>query len=79
MLKSTLETSNHQPDHDKHIHLSVSPAILNLLFSQISSRKTASALLRLTSITYFARWGEEGLDYGKDKAMVAMDFGSGFG
>lgn len=28
----------------------------------------------LTSITYFARWGEEGLDYGKDKAMEKFDF-----
>ncbi len=26
--------------------------------------------LRLTSITYFARWSEEGLDYGKDKATA---------
>ena len=25
---------------------------------------------RLTSITYFARWSEEGLDYGKDKATA---------
>jgi len=28
----------------------------------------------LTSITYFARWSEEGLDYGKDKAMDRFDF-----
>eukprot|EP00913_Durusdinium_trenchii_P028868 g27068.t1 len=28
----------------------------------------------LTSITYFARWSEEGLDYGKDKAMEKFDF-----
>lgn len=28
----------------------------------------------LTSITYFARWSEEGLDYGKDKAMDKFDF-----
>eukprot|EP00931_Biecheleriopsis_adriatica_P039453 TRINITY_DN22563_c0_g1_i1.p1 TRINITY_DN22563_c0_g1~~TRINITY_DN22563_c0_g1_i1.p1 ORF type:complete len:991 (+),score=210.91 TRINITY_DN22563_c0_g1_i1:28-2973(+) len=29
----------------------------------------------MTSITYFARWSEEGLDFGKDKAMEKFDFG----
>lgn len=29
----------------------------------------------LTSITYFARWNEEGLDFGKDNAMERFDFG----
>jgi len=28
----------------------------------------------LTSITYFARWNEEGLDFGKEKAMERFDF-----
>jgi len=28
----------------------------------------------LTSITYFARWNEDGLDYGKDSAMERFDF-----
>lgn len=27
---------------------------------------------RLTSLTYFARWSEEGLDYGKDKATCSI-------
>eukprot|EP00930_Biecheleria_cincta_P083766 TRINITY_DN73273_c0_g1_i1.p1 TRINITY_DN73273_c0_g1~~TRINITY_DN73273_c0_g1_i1.p1 ORF type:complete len:985 (+),score=200.36 TRINITY_DN73273_c0_g1_i1:26-2980(+) len=29
----------------------------------------------MTSITYFSRWSEEGLDFGKDKAMERFDFG----
>eukprot|EP00439_Symbiodinium_sp_Y106_P061496 s3536_g9.t1 len=33
----------------------------------------------LTSITYFARWSEEGLDYGKDKAMDKFDFSKELG